>query len=213
MIREAVSGGQRSRRTTDRLVEEAELFCAVVGALQQAPLRRFLQPVLDQQVQVVALIQDLALDVGVELVQPPNLAVLLRYEFLVEGRDLDVEIEVGQVEVGREPLGGNPVPVPIDIERRRFVGPRDPIEVEKPRELALAVMCEVDGFVGKEASTLSSVGRSLAYDLTLPDSYLFVGRNVTHVLGLGAELAQRSLQFVTDATHRHDGAEHTLAVP
>ena len=117
-------------------------------------MRWLFEAVLDQQVQVVALVQDLALHVGIQLVQPPDFPVLLGYEFLVEGRYLDVKIEVRQIEVWRETLCRDAVPIPIDVERRRLVGPRDPIEVEKPRELSFAVVCEVDGFVGKRASIL-----------------------------------------------------------
>jgi hypothetical protein len=49
-----------------------------------------LEAVLHQQVQVITLVEDLALHVRVKLLEPACLAVLLGYEFLVEGRDLDI---------------------------------------------------------------------------------------------------------------------------
>jgi hypothetical protein len=107
-------------------------------------LRWLLEAVFHQEVQIVALVQDLALHVGVETEKPPHLAVLLRHELLVERRDLQIDVEGRQVEVGREALRGITVAVPLDIEGRGLVGPFDPVEVEQLRELALAVMCEID---------------------------------------------------------------------
>jgi hypothetical protein len=66
---------------------------------EQSLLRRLLQAVFDQEVQVIALVQDLALDVRIQLLEAPSLAVLLGYELLVEGRDLDVDIERREIEV------------------------------------------------------------------------------------------------------------------
>jgi hypothetical protein len=108
---------------------------------------RFFQPVLDQEVHVVALIEDLAAHVRIERHKPPDLAVLLGDELLIERCDLDVEVEVGQVEVGCEALARVAVPVPFDIETGGFVAPRDLIEVEQLGELALAVVGEVDALV------------------------------------------------------------------
>ena len=81
--------------------------------------------------------------------QAPGLAVLLGNELLVKGRDLYVEIERRQVEVGREPLGGVALTVPIDVERGRLVLPGDLIEVQKLGELAFTVVGELDGLVRK----------------------------------------------------------------
>ncbi len=53
-------------------------------------LRRRLEPVLHEEVQVVALVEHLDVDLGVQLTQPARLAVLLRHELLVQRRDLDV---------------------------------------------------------------------------------------------------------------------------
>ncbi|MEA2517810.1 MAG: hypothetical protein QOG16_1648, partial [Actinomycetota bacterium] len=39
--------------------------------------------------------------------------------------------------------------IPVDVERRRFVGPFDLVEIEELRELSFAVMCKVDLLVGK----------------------------------------------------------------
>src|SRR6185312_15967240 len=62
-------------------------------------LRRRLEAVLHQELQVVALVEHLDLHVGVELDQPARLAVLLGDQLLVERGDLDVEVVRRQVEV------------------------------------------------------------------------------------------------------------------
>jgi hypothetical protein len=132
-----------------------------VVSAQQCPLRRLLQPVLDQEIQVVTLVQDPALDARVELEQTADLAILLGDELLVKGRDFDVEVERPQVEVGRETLGWIAVAIPRDLECRGFVIPLDLVEVEEFCELPFAVMCELDALVGKRAS---EVGRCALRD-------------------------------------------------
>src|SRR5215210_2312874 len=97
-----------------------------------------LEAVLRHERQIVALIEDLALHIRVQLAQPTDLSVLLRHQLLVQRRDLDVEVVLRQVEVGRETLDDPAVLVPLEIERRRLVVPGDLIEVEQPGELALA---------------------------------------------------------------------------
>lgn len=116
---------------------------------EQGFLRRLLEAVFDQEVQVIPLVQDLALDVRIQLLEAPGLAVLLRDELLVEGRDLDVKIERREIEVRRETLCRVPLTIPIDVEGRRLVFPRDLIEVQKLGELAFTVVGELDGLVRK----------------------------------------------------------------
>src|SRR3954452_1181201 len=107
--------------------------------------RDVLEPVLRHERQVVALVEDLAVDPGVQLAQAPNLAVLLRDELLVQRRDLDVQVVHRQVEVGCEALRRAAVAVPLEIERPGLVLPIDLIEVEQLRELALAGVGETEG--------------------------------------------------------------------
>jgi hypothetical protein len=127
-------------------------------------LRGLLEPVLDQQVQVIPLIEDLAADVGVELHQASHLAVLLGDELLVQRRDLDVDVEFGKIEVRREPLRGSAPTVPVDVERRGFVVPRDLVEVEQLPELSFTVVCEANEFVRKRvASVCLRLCRALRY--------------------------------------------------
>jgi hypothetical protein len=127
-------------------------------------LRRLLESVLHKEVQVVLLVQDLAADVGVELHEPSDLTVLLGHELLVERRDLDVDIELGQVEVRGEALSSLAGPVPVDVERRGLVVPRDLIEIQQLRELPLAVVSEANQFVGKRvASAWFRLLRALRY--------------------------------------------------
>ena len=93
---------------------------------------------LEQQHPEVAGVEQLDPDVRVQLAQPAQLAVLLAHELLLERRELDVQLEVGQVEVGREALDDVAVEVPGDRERVRLVRPADLVEVEDPGELRLA---------------------------------------------------------------------------
>jgi hypothetical protein len=105
---------------------------------------RCLQPVLDEKVEVVPLVEDLAVDLGVHLLEEPHLAVLLGDELLVHRRDLDEEILVGDVEVGGEVLDGLTSLVVFDRERGRLVLPIESVEVEESGELTLAVVSESD---------------------------------------------------------------------
>jgi hypothetical protein len=62
---------------------------------------------------------------------------------LVHGRDLDVEIVVGQVEVGSEELDRDTVLEPYR-EDLGLVLPRNAVEIEEKRELSLTVVSELD---------------------------------------------------------------------
>ena len=105
---------------------------------------RCLEPVLDEQVQVVTLVEDLAADVGMVLLEEPHLAVLLRDELLIHRGDLDEEVLVGEVEVRGEVGRRLPVTVEFDGEAARFVLPAEAVEVEETGELPLAVVGEGD---------------------------------------------------------------------
>src|SRR5262249_14628618 len=91
------------------------------------------------------LVEDLAADVRVALPEHPDLAVLLRHQALIQGRDLDVEVVGREVEVRCEPLDGVPLSVPREVERGRLVAPFDLVEVQEPRELPLARVREAHG--------------------------------------------------------------------
>ena len=103
-----------------------------------------LETVFDHQVQVVALIEDLAVDVGVESLETTDLAILLGHQLLIHRCDLDEHLIVGQVEVRREPLGRLAVLIEIDREAPRLVVPGNSVEVEKEGELPLTVVSEID---------------------------------------------------------------------
>lgn len=79
-------------------------------------LTRLFETVFHEKVQVVALVKDLALDVWIKLSQPSHLSVLLSNELLIESSYLDVEIILREIEIGSEPLSGNSVTIPFDIE-------------------------------------------------------------------------------------------------
>jgi predicted transcriptional regulator len=79
-----------------------EAVVVVLGALGwgAGQLRRLLQSVLDQEVQVITLIKDLAANVWIKRHQPASFAILLRHELLIQRRDFDVKVEGWEVEVG-----------------------------------------------------------------------------------------------------------------
>src|SRR5207253_3378390 len=68
----------------------------------------------------VALVEELDPDAGVPLLELAHLPVLLRYERLLHHGDLDVEILVGEVEVGREPLEAAALGVLLEHEPPRL---------------------------------------------------------------------------------------------
>ena len=93
---------------------------------------------LEQQRPEVAGVEQLDPDVRVELAQAAQLAVLLAHELLLERGELDVQVEVGEVEVRREALDHLAAHRPADRERVGLVLPADLVEVEDPRQLRLA---------------------------------------------------------------------------
>jgi hypothetical protein len=78
----------------------------------------------------------------VQLLQPAQLAVLARHVPLAHDRDLEIEAQVGEMEVGRDRLAHAPVLVAAQHERVRLVRPADSQSVESPGALDL-------GLVGK----------------------------------------------------------------
>src|SRR5262245_19594702 len=104
-----------------------------------------LEAVLGDQRQVVALVEDLAVDARVELAEPADLPVLPGHELLVQGRDLDVEVVLGQEEVGGESLDDVAVLGPLEVARGRLVLPVDLVEVQQLRELTFARVSEGHG--------------------------------------------------------------------
>jgi hypothetical protein len=126
-----------------------EAIVVLPGALRGSAgqLGGLLQSVLDQEIQVIALVEDLAANVWIKRHQSAGLAILLRHELLIKRRDLDVEIEGGEVEVGRESLGRIAVAVPLDVEGRGLVLPTDLIEVEQLCELPFAVVGKLNSVV------------------------------------------------------------------
>ena len=104
----------------------------------------FLEPVLDEKIQVVALIEDLAADLWVELAEPSNLAILASNQFLIHRGYLDELILFRQVEVRPKELHGVAVVVPFDCELARFVIPGDVVEIEESGKLPFAVVGKFD---------------------------------------------------------------------
>jgi hypothetical protein len=68
-------------------------------------------------------IQQLDLDVRIELAEPAELAILAVGQRGLQRGDLDVEIEVGEIEVWSEVLGGPAILGPFEGKLARFVLP------------------------------------------------------------------------------------------
>lgn len=92
-------------------------------------IRQLLETVFDQQAQVVPLVEHLALDLGVELTQQPNLSVLLCHELLTHRGDFDIEIITGEVEVGPEEADRLAALVKANRKLARLVFPLDFVEI------------------------------------------------------------------------------------
>src|SRR5439155_8360216 len=91
----------------------------------------------------VALVEELDLDPRIALAQLAQLAVLPRHERQLHHRYLDVELMLGQVEVGRERLDHSSALVLLEHERARLVGPGDPVVVEDLGAFELGLICEL----------------------------------------------------------------------
>ena len=107
---------------------------------------RLFETIFHEQVQIVPLIEDLALDVRIQLSKLANLPVLLCNKLLAHGGYLDVHVVFGQIEVRAKKLRRLTVCVPFDGERLRLVSPLDLVEIEESRELPFAVVGEFGGF-------------------------------------------------------------------
>src|SRR6266481_6394697 len=97
--------------------------------------------VLSQPFQI-PFVEELHLDVRIPLAELPQLAVLARDERLLHDGQLDVEILVGEVEVGRERLEHAALRVLLEDEGPRLVLPRDAVIVEDLRALELRLARE-----------------------------------------------------------------------
>src|SRR5262245_21516608 len=78
----------------------------------------------------VAPVEERDPDVGIPLAQLAQLPVLAGDERLLHGGYLDVEVLLGEIEVGREGFGHAPVVVLFEYERPRLVFPRNVVVVE-----------------------------------------------------------------------------------
>src|SRR5258706_4985373 len=81
---------------------------------------------------------------GMGLGEAADLAALRPEEALAQRRDLDVEVESGQVEVGRESLAGPSVAVEVEDEGAGLVFPGHAERVEQFGELGFGRVGEVD---------------------------------------------------------------------
>ncbi len=126
----------------------------LAAALLRDALAGAFQPVLDQQVYVIPLVEDLALHVGVMLPEQANLPVLLRHQLLIQRGDLDEGVVLGQVEVRSEPLIGVSLAIPADVEGLRLVLPLYAVEVEEFGKLPFGVVGELGGLASRKSLAL-----------------------------------------------------------
>src|SRR5450759_331279 len=94
----------------------------------------------------VAPVEELDADSRIELSQLAQLAVLARHERLLHDRDLQVEILLGEVEVGCERLADTAFIVPREHERGGLVLPRNSVIVENARAFDFCLVREPRGF-------------------------------------------------------------------
>lgn len=106
---------------------------------------RLFQTVFDNQMQVVPLIENAALHLGMMLGEESNLPVLFRDQLLVHRGYFDKRTLVRQVEIRGEELDRLTVVIKTDRERGRLVLPGQAIEVQQLGELSFAVVGELDG--------------------------------------------------------------------
>lgn len=105
---------------------------------------RFLEPVFNKQIQVITLIEDLAVDLWIQLPQPTDLPILPSHQLLIHRRNFDELILIRQIEVRPKELHRFPVSVPFECELTGLVVPRDIVEIEELGELPLAVVGKFD---------------------------------------------------------------------
>jgi hypothetical protein len=104
---------------------------------------RSFEAVLDQQVEIVALVKHFALNVRMVLSEKPHLSVLLRHELLTHRRDLYVDVILREVEVRPEVSDWISVVIPFESECVWLVFPVDSVEIQQPRKFLFAVVGEL----------------------------------------------------------------------
>ena len=91
-----------------------------------------------QKLSIIPPVQDLQIHRRIELPQPSDLSILLRHEVLLEGREFDEEVELGEIEIGGEALGHFAAAVPLQGKALRLVLPLDLVEVQNAGKFGLA---------------------------------------------------------------------------
>lgn len=79
---------------------------------------------------VIALVEDFAIDLRIQLAKPADLSILLRDQFLIHGGDLDEQVILGQIEIGSEELRWCSITAPGYWEGSGLVLPVDTVEVQ-----------------------------------------------------------------------------------
>jgi hypothetical protein len=96
-------------------------------------------------VEIVTLVEHLAMNVWVVLPEKAHLTVLLGDQLLAHGGDLYIDIILREVEVWPEVSGRSAPVIPFEGEGMWLVLPIDSIEVQQSRKFLFAVVRELDG--------------------------------------------------------------------
>jgi len=73
--------------------------------------------------------------VWIRFAQKPELSILPRDQPLPHCRQLEIQVVVGEIEIGGDERYRSPIPPPAHRERSRLIRPAQPIEREEPRQL------------------------------------------------------------------------------
>lgn len=100
------------------------------------------EPILNHEASVVPSVQQLDVHLGVQLSQATQLPVLLCHQALFQRGQLDVQVELRKIEVGREALDYPSFGVVLQRECPGLVFPLNLVKVQEVGELSFALVGE-----------------------------------------------------------------------
>jgi hypothetical protein len=89
------------------------------------------QIVLTEEFVEVTLVDHQKGNLGVELAEAANLAVLLRDQALLQNGEFDEEATLGKIEVRAKAAGGNALLIPVERKLQGFVDPLEAVQGEQ----------------------------------------------------------------------------------
>src|SRR2546428_631938 len=127
----------------------------------------FGQAILEEQTAVIATVEDLHADIGVQLAEPAEFAVLLGHEALLECGEFDVQIDLRKIEVRVEALHDPTLVVPLQWKAPRIVLPPDTVKVQEPGELSFTFVREA-GACRRSVALVFAVSHRVGSSLLVP---------------------------------------------